>query len=468
MTMPETAGEPALAVAVVTGIDEYQQRLLRGMNPVLRARGIPLVVHANDPYIGGVPASLVRLIRQGRPSGVITSASSAVAEEQTLMELLRELRIPAVHLGRTLPDRTCVRGDNETGMRALMAHLLDERGVRRPVLVRGVVHQQDSIVREEIIREELARRGLQVDSGLVVRGEFGHDVAYRAMRALLRSRRDMDAVIAFNDPSALGALGALADEGLRVPEDVVVTGFDNDQAASLSWPGLTTVDQDLEGQGRAAATALVHEIDGGASRGEITVPSRLIVRGSTVSPGPTGSSFDTAVAMARATQAQLSVQDAILGMNRALIRCRTLDQVVDALASRLDRLGIGRCFLAVYQADDGSAGTFDQARLVLDYRDGEVRERTPDLFPTHRLLPEASRHVISDSGLMVLQPLSVLDRDLGYVLFEGIEGPASVTEVLRMDLSRTLDGVASTLELTDHAATLERLVAQRTEELESA
>ena len=86
---------------------------------------------------------------------------------------------------------------------------------------------------------------------------------------------DVDAVVASNDLSALGALAAVADEGLRVPDDVLVTGFDND-ASALSWPDLTTVDPRLREQGAAAAERLLAEIDGVQPGGEILVPSRVL------------------------------------------------------------------------------------------------------------------------------------------------------------------------------------------------
>jgi DNA-binding LacI/PurR family transcriptional regulator len=172
-----------------------------------------------------------------------------VAEEQ-LTHLIDALSLPTGRLAATGPGDVC--GDNSSGFTALMRHLLRDRGVTRPVLIRGTAHQPDSIRREQLFRDVLAAHGLPVDEQLILDGEFWHGTAYRELRRLLRARRDFDAVVAANDISALGALKALNDEGLRVPRDVLLTGFDNDPAAR-NWPGLTTVDEDLEAQGAAAA-----------------------------------------------------------------------------------------------------------------------------------------------------------------------------------------------------------------------
>ena len=168
-----------------------------------------------------------------------------------------------------------------TGRRANVAHLLDDHGVRRPALVRGIRHQADSVAREQVFRDELAARDIPVDEDLVIDGNFWNDTAYRAMWDLLKRRRDMDAVVALNDLSALGTLGALAAAGLRVPEDVALAGFDDIPMAEHAHPPLTTIHQPIYEIGRMVCEKLVRLIAGEelASRSEILEP-RLIVRSS--------------------------------------------------------------------------------------------------------------------------------------------------------------------------------------------
>lgn len=457
-----------LAVVVTPGMDEYHLRLVTGIRAVLAPHGISVLVGVNAPFVRGLPASLTHLLTGPSVCGVIGLNAVGADDETALDRLLEPLPVPTVRIGMTESGTTCVGGDNAAGMRALLAHLLDDMGARRPCLVRGIHHQPDAIVRESVFREELACRDIDFDEDLAVNGEFWYDTAYREMRHLLRRRRDMDSVVALNDLSALGAMNALLDEGMAVPDRVLVTGFDNDGVASLHPPGLTTVDQDLETQGEIAAEHLLAEMDGALPGARITVPSRVVVRESSVPARLRAHDQRTPATRLWTPQARSGGQDAVIGLNRALFRCRTIDQLVDALASSLDGLGIERCFLALHEPElGGEQGEVSEAwsRLVLDYRDGRTQQLSHEVFLTQDVLPPVLRHEL-DRGVLAMQPVCGDTRQIGYVLFERSRGLLTVSEILYLDLSRTLESMLAAQKLERHAALLEETVAQRTWELE--
>jgi DNA-binding LacI/PurR family transcriptional regulator len=101
------------------------------------------------------------------------------------------------------------------------------------------------------------------------------------VRRLLQRTRDFTALFAYNDLSAIGALRALRDSGLRVPEDVSVVGFDDIYSAAFQIPSLTTVRQPLDKMGALAGEVLLERIRGGANPVEVTVDPELVVREST-------------------------------------------------------------------------------------------------------------------------------------------------------------------------------------------
>ena len=139
-------------VAIVTGSNDYQLRLLRSTLGPLERHGIPLIAHTNDMLRReAVFSSLDRLLRDVDPLGVIRSGALGPDDEQRLSVLLASRRAPVVNVGFDTPGVTAVYGDNTAGMRALMTHLLDEVGVRRPVLIRGIRHQPDSVVTPEML-----------------------------------------------------------------------------------------------------------------------------------------------------------------------------------------------------------------------------------------------------------------------------------------------------------------------------
>jgi len=446
--------------------DEYRIQLVQGILPVLAAQGMSLLVQADDLFRPGLSAALVSMLSQSPPQGVIVTLGATTAH-QDLFDLLADLRVPVESIAMDGVGPGVIRSDSAAGMRKLLAHLLDERGVRRPALVLGIADQRDAIEREAITRQEFSRRNIILDEDLVVRGDFGFAVAYGNVRQLLKTRRDMDAVVAFNDLSALGAWRAVAESGLRVPEDVLISGYDNEPVSFMNWPGLTTVEQGLRSQGAAAAEGILAQNRGEHRTTEILLPTRLIVRGSTgVTDRTAEEERDVAVGMARAAQLQLADQDVLLAFNQAMIRCGTVAAVVDALASTyLERMEIRRCVLALYEPDaqeqTPQAGASCRARVLLDFWDGVALPTPPEPLPVHELLNrDLGEHV------MVFQPLSVAGRALGYVLFQHSRTLGALPEVLRLVLSRTLGGVLSSQELQEYAQTLEHQVALRTDELE--
>jgi diguanylate cyclase (GGDEF)-like protein len=169
----------------------------------------------------------------------------------------------------------------------------------------------------------------------------------------------------------------------------------------------------------------------------------------------------------------VALQDAAAYLSSSLSNCRTLHDVVTEIEPRLRRLGLDRCFLAVGspepgEGDDGAVPGEDvRCRLALSYRQGSLEAPTGEVFPRHELLPASLRHELS-RGVLLLQPLSIGGRERGHLLFEPVEHSYLLTEALRVELPRTVDFVLSWQEMRDHSAMLERLVAQRTHELERA
>ena len=103
---------------------------------------------------------------------------------------------------------------------------------------------------------------------------------YAAARSLLDSGRSFDAIFAASDLIAIGAMRALAEAGLRCPQDVALIGFDDIPAASQTSPTLTTVMQDMKGAGELLVDALLRRI-GGADAERTMLPAKLIKRQST-------------------------------------------------------------------------------------------------------------------------------------------------------------------------------------------
>jgi hypothetical protein len=122
------------------------------------------------------------------------------------------------------------------------------------------------------------------DERLVVVGDFLADSGRAAVRQLFDERRiavkEIDAIVASNDSMAFGIMGALRERGIQVPTDIAVTGFDDVEQARYTDPGLTTVRQPLEEQGREAVRAVLAAVQHRAQPQSAQLRTELVVRGS--------------------------------------------------------------------------------------------------------------------------------------------------------------------------------------------
>ena len=157
-----------------------------------------------------------------------------------------------------------------------LTHLF-ELGHRQIAFIKGQAFSSDTEVRWRCICDAAARLGLPVDARRTVQLEGDSpspELGYNVTRRLLASQAPFTALFAFNDISAIGAIRALRQAGLRVPEDVSVVGFDDIQSAAFQNPGLTTVRQPLRKMGEIAAQTVLRRI---ASPKTTSGPKRIVV-----------------------------------------------------------------------------------------------------------------------------------------------------------------------------------------------
>ena len=184
--------------------------------------------------------------------------------------------------GRTTAGLASVRVDQEEGGRLVTRHLLDQ-GAGTVLHLAGPADWFDAQDRLTGWRGELQRAGAPVHRPL--RGSWSASSGYEAGRRLAR-RSDLDAVFVANDQMALGLLRAFHEIGIRVPQDVLVAGFDDVPEAAYYTPPLTTVRQDFGAVGRRSIELLLDQVASGLDRGpQAVVPAQLVVRQSTQRAG---------------------------------------------------------------------------------------------------------------------------------------------------------------------------------------
>jgi len=206
----------------------------------------------------------------------------------TLIEAIGEASIPAVVIGRYPHGQglSQVDVDNVGGTRMATTHLTD-LGHRRIAFLGPPDRLTVSSDRRQGYLEALARAGIRPESEWLLETDgtdldaFSFDAAHRAMTMALSQPWSWTAVVAFNDEMALGALRALTEQGVRVPQEVSIVGFDDLPFARMVTPALSTVYQDIRQLGQHAGRALLSVVRG-KPVAELTIQTvSFVVRAST-------------------------------------------------------------------------------------------------------------------------------------------------------------------------------------------
>ena len=457
-----------IVVAVTSGFDIYHNAIFEGAGAVLAEHGISLVVHL-DHESPIMPATLACLLRRPEVRGAILLAARGKEHEAVLHAPLVTSTIPVVRIGQNVSGQACVRADNAQGMAELMRLVLDDCGARKPGFVRWPGHQPDHLQREAVFRAELARRGLEVDEDRFVEGGSEVKSIQQAALQLLQNHPDTDAVITMHDWCALFVIEACLGAGKRIPEDIVVTGFDNYPMLGVTWPGVTTVDQHLREQGATAAQMIVEGLAGTHHREHVLTRCEVVPRGSTAVAGARHAAAVRQVEqVARLASTHLRTQVEIERVGHALMRCRSYDDVRAALPEHLAALGISRAFLAAYEGSAESEAAHGVkhhvARLMLDVRAGRSHPVPEVTYSSCDLLPEYLREELRQGSLAVIQ-LEGARSILGHLIIDLPVGQVPILPEITSTVNRTLEVIAGIRALSEHSATLERLVAQRSQEL---
>lgn len=174
--------------------------------------------------------------------------------------------------GTSVPSVTV---ENRQAMGRLVRHLVADHGRSRFAFLRGQDGQYDADERLAGFLQALDDAGVPRTQVSVLKGDFHQGVARREVLRALERGLDFDAVVAADDESAYGALEALESAGLRVPEDVSVTGFDDLRFAALVAPSLTTVASPSAKVGRAAVALVTAQVRGEAVPARTVIPTLL-------------------------------------------------------------------------------------------------------------------------------------------------------------------------------------------------
>lgn len=195
---------------------------------------------------------------------------------------LGQASIPVIyaHTQVTDPNALCVLPDDAQGARLAAEHLVNN-GRRQIAHITGPGYFEAVRLREEAMRQVLAEHGISLPEHRVLSGPWQESWGYTAAQYLLKQDPAIDALFCGSDQLARGAVDALHEQGVRIPDDIAVVGFDNwEPIACATRPQLTTVDMNLEAVGHFVGQSLLDLLAGKMRAGIVRLPCNLVIRDS--------------------------------------------------------------------------------------------------------------------------------------------------------------------------------------------
>lgn len=268
---------------------EYSQRLVRGTSDYLSKHNAELVVFPSGT-INAVNFSynyqylaVASHITPQNVDGIIFMTGSHlnnVTPEYMHSYLKSFAPVPVVSIGYKFDDIPSVVSSCAGSMYDLVSHIITTHGRRKIALMGVEGNSQEVSDRKSAFLNTLKQFSVEFDPSREIYGGFTYDTARFALRSYLskKGKFDFDAIVALNDEMAFACLDIFKENGISVPEDIVVTGFDDEIRSSYVTPTLSTVNQNVEQQAYSAAEILLNIIEGKDTVLSVKVPSEAVFR----------------------------------------------------------------------------------------------------------------------------------------------------------------------------------------------
>ncbi|MBN1811475.1 MAG: substrate-binding domain-containing protein [Anaerolineae bacterium] len=278
---------PTIGLLIGEDTDSVSWTVWQGVNDVARERDANLIC-----FVGGslhTPVAfetnanvLYDLVGPENVDGLVIW-SGGIGQYASLEEMEAFCKqyqpLPIVSVALPFEGVHSLVAGNYDGMRDVITHLIEVHGCRRIAFIRGPEGHPEAEDRYRAYVDVLAAYGISLDPKIVLRGNFESAASAQAVSKLLDQRGgDFDAVAAADDSMAWAAMSVLKARGLRVPEDVAVVGFDDEEASRYKVPPLTTVSSGVYEQGRQSAEMLLALLAGEEVPEKISLPARPVLR----------------------------------------------------------------------------------------------------------------------------------------------------------------------------------------------
>ena len=467
-----------IAVLVAGTDEEYQGSILDGIEQAAKEFSFNVAVFA---CFGGVLSNslydvgeyqIYQLVNYSMFDGAIllTNTIGDLETRERVCSAVRESGIPAAVLDcDSDPAFYNVRIDNTAAMRQMVAHVIEQHNAKTINFISGPLENPEAKERYEAFLAVMAEHDLPVDDSRIYFGGFRPIDGKRAADALLASGMPLpDAIIAANDAMALETISVLQEHGIRVPEDVIVTGFDLTYYAKHHNPSLSSVSRPLEEAGRTACALLNRIFRGETCEKTVTLEAQPVYQESCGCMSTEQLDIRSYKTTTYDTIKRFRSGASLLNrLTSAMAVTETPEECIRTISQYLHEIECEQCCICLCENWESAfrerAGEAENSQIIgfTEYMSapliwqasgiGELsRFRSADLFP---FPPETA------GNMSYFFPLHFREHCLGYYIFTNTDFPrrTMLCHSLMMNISHSFENIRKLLHLNNAIRELDRL-----------
>ncbi|MBO7450090.1 MAG: GGDEF domain-containing protein [Clostridiales bacterium] len=447
--------------AVVSGMDEeYPYHIIRGINDVVKKNDVNIYYFAaygniiKDSKYDVGELSIYNLPDFSDFDGaiLITNTFSDPELRDSVIERVKVAQIPTVIFEcKDHEEFHDISIDNYSVMKELVEHLVRQHGARVMNYVSGPLSNPEAYDRFVAFKDALLNNGIEPDERRIFYASFKSYDGIKAIDAFIESGLPMpDAFVCANDSMALTLMSKLQRMGYKIPEDVMITGFDYTFNARNSSPALTTVQRPLYSSGIEACNLLLDLMDG------IDRPRHTLMDASPVFTASCGCYIEDSediIDFKRYTYQRLEqTYTSVHLLNRLIAGLSTassIDDCVERLKQMLSTLDCEKyslCLVSNWEQDYHTLALDKETTFYSEFMTAPLiwengESRSVDNFPTRMLMPE---QLETSGNVNYFLPISFDDRCLGYMIMTNTDFPiySILCHTMTMSISNAIEHVS--------------------------
>lgn len=469
----------------VSGIyKEYQRNIIKGMIEEAKKLNFELFIFSSfanedaDEKRDKGEYNIFSLPKIDKYDGVISLINTIQSKNtQMLYEKCKESGVPLVDIDNITNGSYFVGIDNASAMRTIVEHFINEHGFKRINFITGPMTNPEAKIRFDTYRKVLEENGIEYDERRVYFGQFYRKNGAEAVKQFVEADIEMpQAIISSNDVMAFSAFEELTKRGIKVPEDVALSGFDNTDEAFYHTPQITTIDRPLLEIGKCACMKLFYHFNDVSQPIEQYMDCNPVFTQSCGCPKIERDSDDINNPMFYQIESLSdyivysdNMQDDLCGSNSVLECVQKLKKYLPPL--QCDKFALYLCedwdgtntklhlddYDEAYTTSDYlSEGYTEYVHSVLDYQNQKFVE--PKTIKSSQIHTEADE-MTGTVDFHIISPIHFLDRCFGYTVITNSYYPMEsvMYHSWLSNLSNALENIRKQDELAEIVAHLDKL-----------